>query len=164
DRAWRDGIDGNAVGGEFERPGFGTPDQRAFGRRVAGSVDTAMGHAAADIDDTAFLARLHRRDEGLRDLDSDPDIQIEYLIERSQIDFAQWFGLNNAHIVHHGIHRILFAYDAQNVFCFTRIVQIAGVQVARKINVLGMASQTHHVATQIGQALADRPAYAFGGS
>src|SRR5690606_16546352 len=59
---------------------------------------------------------------------------------------------------------IFFPYDPEHVFRFARVGQIAGIQIAREIDVLRIAGQAHHMAAQIGQMAAYGPAYALGRS
>ena len=89
DRARRHRVDGDAVLGQFQRPGAGTADQRALGRRIGGALQAAVDGAAAHVDDTARAAHLHRFDEGLRHLHRDAHAQVQHAVQRGQVDLAQ---------------------------------------------------------------------------
>src|SRR6185312_3484008 len=91
-----------------------------------------------------------------------PHVQVERLIQRSQIDFAQSLRHHRPHTIHDGIHRVLFADYPQQFLGLAGIGQIAAIQVARKIDVGRIARHPHHMATLIGQPLTDGPTNAFG--
>lgn len=65
ERTRADAIDGDAVGREFERQGFGEPEQSGLARGVSGaSGKTRVAHDGGQINDAPIPATLHERDHG----------------------------------------------------------------------------------------------------
>ncbi|CFN92637.1 Uncharacterised protein [Bordetella pertussis] len=164
DRAGRHRVDGDAILGQFQRPGAGAPDQGALGGRITGAVVGSQDGAATDIDDPSAAPHLHRFDEGLGDLHRHAHVQVEHAVERGQVDLAERLRRHDADIVDHRIDREFVADLAQHLFGAAGVGQVAGVEIAREVHIGGIARDTHYVATQIGQPLRQCPADAFGGT
>ncbi|GAB1850051.1 hypothetical protein MyNCGM683_50090 [Achromobacter xylosoxidans] len=123
-----------------------------------------MDGAAADVDDTAGAARFHRFDEGLGDLHGDAHVQVQHVVEGGQVDLAQRLGRGDADVVDHGIDREFLADLAQHFLGAAGVGQVTGIEVAGKVHIAGIARDTDHMTTHVGQPLSKGPAYAFGGA
>src|SRR5690606_9266042 len=139
----------DAIFREFERPGARAAYQGAFGGGVAGALVAAVDDAAGHIDDAAGAPHFHGFDEGLRDLHGHAHVQVHDVIERSQVDFAQRLGPHDAHIVHHRIDREFFADFAQHFFGAARVGKVATIQIAGKIDVVGIARNAHDMTAEV---------------
>src|SRR5690606_22072013 len=111
DRAWRHRIHCDVVGRQLERPGTGAGDETLLGGTVAGMAEGAQTEVAAYVHYPALATGLHRRHKGLRNLNRDPDIYVEGLIQLCQRYFTKWSVVQRTHIVDNAVHGVLFPYD-----------------------------------------------------